>query len=160
MGAAASVNTFNLLTAEELGTKIASLGAEYEVYKAAFVEKDLTGEKVSTLTKDEQIATLKEIGVGDAHLETLIAAFEQLNTVPAVPEAATGEPAEAKAEEATSTEETKAEGASTEESKTEGASTEESKAEPPAEAVASDAEAPAEPAPVVEAEVAEPVLVS
>lgn len=68
MGAAASINNKDelaSLTAEELAITVASFGNEYTIYKDAIISQNLTGKKMSSLSKDEQIAALKRIGITD-----------------------------------------------------------------------------------------------
>ena len=89
MGGAASINTKDelaILSPEELGNKIASLGPEYEAYKTAFIANNIDGATVSGLSRMDQIATLKStIGVNETHLDALIVLFESLKTAEAEP---------------------------------------------------------------------------
>ena len=78
MGAAASVinkDEIVALTADELATTIASFGEEYAVYKDAIISENLTGKKISSLSKDEQIAALKRIGISDDTLLNVVIEF-------------------------------------------------------------------------------------
>lgn len=109
MGAAASINTRDelaLLTAEELGNKVAELGEEYVVYKDGFISKNIDGKAISALSQDERIQTLKDIGVeNDAHQNALIAEFEKIKVTPAMEvseETKTEEPASAEQKETSS----------------------------------------------------------
>ena len=82
MGAAASINNRDelaILTAIELGDKISALGEEYVAYKELFVANNLDGATVSSLSKDDQIQKLKDIGVtNETHISVLILEFENI----------------------------------------------------------------------------------
>ena len=82
MGAAASIanrDELAVLTAIELGNKISELGEDYVGYKDLFTANNLDGATVSSLTKDDQIQKLKDIGISnESHQEALIAEFEKL----------------------------------------------------------------------------------
>lgn len=53
------------LSAEEVGSRIAAIGVPYEKYKSVFIDHDINGALLTSITADELMESLQDMGINN-----------------------------------------------------------------------------------------------